>query len=184
MTFTQDQVWAVVKKIAPKYALDPYLVMAICQQESAKVKGQPTLYDPAIARLEQGVYARTTSAMDYASTTEVLLAASWGVMQMMGVSLLGQGFFERRFALLSPSEKVWLAEPMSQYHVVKALNEYDVVLDQMLEEGCQFFKEQKLDKVGGDVAKALLRWNGGGNQQYDDEVLARIPKLKAILKLN
>ena len=43
--------------------------------------------------------------------------------------------------------------------------------------GCKILKK-KLDSCSGDLHKALLAWNGGGNPDYADEVLARVARYR------
>jgi soluble lytic murein transglycosylase-like protein len=43
--------------------------------------------------------------------------------------------------------------------------------------GCKILR-QKLDAAGGDAPKALLAWNGGGNPDYAEEVLARVARYR------
>lgn len=42
-----------------------------------------------------------------------------------------------------------------------------------LEWGCHYLAN-KLKDVNGDVHMALQRWNGGGNPNYADQVIARM----------
>jgi soluble lytic murein transglycosylase-like protein len=44
-----------------------------------------------------------------------------------------------------------------------------------LDVGCKVLR-RKIDASGGDLQKGLLRYNGGGNPDYADEVRARITK--------
>ena len=72
---------------------------------------------------------------------------SWGLMQVMGQVAREMGFD-------SPSLSE-LCDPA-----------------QGLAIGCKILRK-KLDSVGGDVTRALLAWNGGGNPSYAPQVLAR-----------
>ncbi len=69
-----------------------------------------------------------------------------------------------------------LDDEMSQFAIVEAINHFNVHLDEMVEWGGRFF-ETKMKLAGGNVPKGLLYWNGGGDQQYDDKVLARRDRL-------
>ena len=164
MIFTQQYVWNSVKRIAPKYTLDPYLIMAIAEQECEKDKSGD--YDASVCRLEQGFYRRYVKNGNRATTTEVLLSASYGIFQMMGMSLLEAG---------------WLEGADNPLEVAAALNLYCTDLDSMTRSACVWFTK-KLELSEGKTGQALLKWNGGGNLEYDNQVVGRISKLKANLK--
>ena len=46
-----------------------------------------------------------------------------------------------------------------------------------LDRGCNHFK-RKLVAAEGGIQQALLAWNGGSNQQYPEQVLARVSKYR------
>jgi soluble lytic murein transglycosylase-like protein len=75
---------------------------------------------------------------------------SWGLMQLMGEVAREMGFTGTYLSQLCdpPIGLLW---------------------------GCKKLA-QCLDAKGGDPEKALLMWNGGGNPNYANEVLARIKK--------
>lgn len=74
--------------------------------------------------------------------------ASWGLMQVMGAVARERGYPQPYLtALLEPGTN--------------------------LEIGCRHFRHL-LDRAVGDTARALLRWNGGGDPGYPDKVLARV----------
>ena len=79
-------------------------------------------------------------------TEQTLRSISWGLMQVMG-----QVARENGFAGALPS----LCLPLNG-----------------LEVGCKVLAH-KLAVNEGNVTRALLAWNGGGNPQYAAEVLAR-----------
>lgn len=85
----------------------------------------------------------------FARTEEIARSTSWGLLQLMGESAREIGF-----AGPLPS----LCDPFTG-----------------LEYGCKFFA-MKLAKAGGDVHKALLAFNGGGNPNYPEQVLNRLSK--------
>lgn len=176
MTFTRQQVFQACQSGAPQFGLDPLLIYAICLQEGEK--DGTTGYDPSVARLEQGYYRRYTEELSYATTTEVILAASYGVMQTMGGSLREDGFFQWFFDQAEPGLKTVIKGPMTPFAVVAAINEYCVQIEWQIHWGCVHFKK-KLAGAGGDIPKALLRWNGGTAPLYDDEVLAKYEKVKS-----
>ena len=78
----RDQVWELCKAIGPPYQFDPVLLLALCEQESMDEK-DPLIYREHAARLEEGFFLRYTDPMNLCTTNEVLLAASYGLTQMM-----------------------------------------------------------------------------------------------------
>jgi soluble lytic murein transglycosylase-like protein len=81
------------------------------------------------------------------TTEEMAKAVSFGLMQIMGEVARELGFGEK-----------YLTELCDPF-----IN---------LEYGCKHFAN-KLQNADGDTRMALLHWNGGGNLQYPDQVLAR-----------
>jgi soluble lytic murein transglycosylase-like protein len=140
-----------IKLHATRHNLDPELVAAVVLQESA---GQATE-----KRLENGFYrkyVRKTETIGNvppgpddvpASVEAVLRSTSFGLMQIMGQVAREFGFKNR-----------WLSD----------LEDRGINLNL----GCQIFSKHLRDR--GSVRLALLRWNGGGNAHYDDEVIGRI----------
>jgi soluble lytic murein transglycosylase-like protein len=72
---------------------------------------------------------------------------SWGLMQVMGQVARENGFDAPFLSTLCDPEMG-------------------------LAVGCRVMRK-KLDAMGGDVARGLLAWNGGGNPAYAAQVLAR-----------
>ena len=176
MNFTKKQVFEMCQKIAPEFGFDPKLIMAICIQESAKTKDGRFAAD--VARLEQGYYRRYVKNMSLATTTEILFSASYGVMQMMGLSLKEAGFFTWWYNQLSKPSKVVFGSPLSAMSVPFAINEYCVNLEWMIRWGCKHF-EGKLKRAKGDTTKALGYWNGDLSGEYASEVLEKKKRLKS-----
>lgn len=133
-----------------------------------QVKYQARLYgiDPALAcavveqesgwdvwatRYEPAFFLRYVSHQVNLSDTErQTRSTSWGLFQTMGQVARERGFKQKWL--------VSLCDP-----------------DFGIPVGCEFLKHC-LDSEGGDVTKALLRWNGGSNTLYADQVIARMPK--------
>jgi hypothetical protein len=174
MTFTKDEVRDSCRRIAPTYGFDPDLIFAICLQEGATTDN---VFDPAIARLEQGFYRRYVEPLNYATTSEVLLSASFGVMQMMGESLLELGFFEWYYESREQGLKNVLDHARSELAIPNALDWYCVNLDAMVEWGTKWF-DRKYKANKDDVKSALLAWNGGANAAYADSVMQRLANIK------
>ena len=82
---TNDARLALAKKWAPKYGLDPFLVCAVIEQESA--------WNPWAMRFEPGFLARYIIPLKIADPTEAhARATSFGLMQAMGQIAREQGF--------------------------------------------------------------------------------------------
>lgn len=143
---TKEEMIALARATAAKHDLDEALVCAIVEQESG--------WNPWAMRYEPAFFAKYIGplyARGKVSVTEAYARAfSWGLMQVMDEVARENGFDSH----LWPSQ---LCDPPLG-----------------LEIGCIVFAA-KLAKAGGDTAKALQLWNGGGNPNYFSEVLARIP---------
>jgi soluble lytic murein transglycosylase-like protein len=131
------------RNIAREHALDPALVCAVIEQESA--------WNPWAVRYEPGFLSRYIAPLYTAgklSATEAYTRAmSWGLMQVMGQVAREFGFKEA-----SLSE---LCDP-----------------DTGIEFGCRILSA-RLARAKGDATAALLAWNGGADANYPAEVLAR-----------
>jgi soluble lytic murein transglycosylase-like protein len=134
---------ALARRIAAAHALDPALVCAVIEQESA--------WNPWAVRYEPGFLSRYVAPLYTAgklSATEAYTRAmSWGLMQVMGQLARESGFAGDSLpALCDPATSVEL--------------------------GCAILAK-RLARSRGDVSAALLAWNGGANPNYPAEVLAR-----------
>jgi soluble lytic murein transglycosylase-like protein len=138
------------KSMATKHGLDPALVCAVVEQESA--------WNPLAIRYEPAFMAKYLAPLytnNKISATEAYSRCfSWGLMQLMG-----QAARERGAAFIYLSA---LCDPANG-----------------LEWGCIHLKG-KLAAAAGDTHKALQLWNGGGNPDYADEVLARLSRYQVI----
>jgi hypothetical protein len=169
MTFTKEQVLASCNVIAPALKFDPLLVYAICLQEGARDGDE---FDPSVARLEEGFYLRYVEKKnDLATTSEVLLAASYGVMQMMGLSLMELDFFEYYFNL-AVVPKEYLGSPLSQVCIVSAIDWYCENLNAQIEWGTKHLAKKR-ELAENQVGKMLDLWNGDRTGKYRTEVLKR-----------
>jgi soluble lytic murein transglycosylase-like protein len=131
------------RRIAFAHGLDPALVCAVIEQESA--------WNPWAVRYEPGFLSRYVAPLYTAgklSATEAYTRAmSWGLMQVMGQVAREAGF-----------EEASLAELCDPFVGV--------------DWGCRLLAA-RMARAKGDVATALLTWNGGANPDYPAEVLAR-----------
>jgi soluble lytic murein transglycosylase-like protein len=131
------------RRIAFAHGLEPSLVCAVIEQESA--------WNPWAVRYEPGFLSRYVAPLYTAgklSATEAYTRSmSWGLMQVMGQTAREAGFEEQSLAeLCDPPVGV--------------------------EWGCRLLAA-RVARAKGDIAAALQRWNGGANPDYPAEVLAR-----------
>jgi soluble lytic murein transglycosylase-like protein len=131
------------RRIAAEHGVDPRLVCAVIEQESA--------WNPWAVRYEPGFLSRYVAPLYTAgklSATEAYTRAmSWGLMQVMGQVAREFGFDEPSLAELCDAATG-------------------------IEFGCRILAA-RLNKAKGDVTAALLAWNGGASPNYPAEVLAR-----------
>jgi len=133
------------KRNAISFALDPALVCAVVEQESAwntfSMRFEPAFFAKYVASLYTN--NKVTASEAYAR------GFSWGLMQVMGQVARESGY-DAPFlsAICDPQQGLAL--------------------------GCKVLR-RKFDVSGGDTTRALLAWNGGANAAYPAQVLARRP---------
>ena len=137
------EVIELARQIAADHALDPQLVCAVIEQESA--------WNPWAVRYEPAFLTRYVAPLYTAgklSATEAYTRAmSWGLMQVMGQVAREFGF-----------DSISLAE------LCDAATGIDF--------GCRVLAV-RLKRAKGNVPAALQAWNGGASTNYAAEVLAR-----------
>jgi len=137
------QLIASARKAAAAQSLDPALVCAVVEQESAwntwAIRFEPAFFAKYVASLYTN--NKVTASEAYAR------GFSWGLMQVMGQVARETGFDAPFLAALCDPE-------------------------QGLVTGCKVLRK-KFDAMAGDTTRALLAWNGGGNPAYPAQVLAR-----------
>lgn len=148
---TNDARLALVGKYALKYALDPAIVAAVCEQESG--------WNPNAIRFEPAFEARYIKpALPSAPTTiELTKAMSFGLMQIMGEVAIELGWRGKFLTeLCDPDIGV-------EYGCRKL-------------EKCFAAMRQRSSAMAkpDDPEGALLIYNGGGNTFYGKQVLARV----------
>lgn len=111
---------------------------------------QESSWNPWALRYEPAFRARYVAPLGLPATEEVARSTSWGLMQVMGQVARESGFIGKFLSELCDPETG-------------------------VEVGCIVLKH-KIAAAEGNVAKALLLWNGGANPNYPDEVLARAAK--------
>ena len=173
--FTKQQVFEMCERIAPKHSFESKLIYAVCLQEGGKDKDGT--FAPDMARLEQGFYRRyVEDNLELATTSEILLAASYGIMQMMGLSLKEAGYFEWYYGQCNDMKRMRLGSPLSQIAIPSAIDDYVINLDWMIEWGCRWMdKKRKL--ANGQTVRMLGLWNGDTSGKYANEVLNRYNNL-------
>jgi len=138
-----DELVEIVRSTSLTLQLDPALICAIIEQESN--------WKPWAIRYEPDFYLRyvlpNIPKEKICATEAHARAISWGLMQVMGEVAREAGFKGDSLAEL--------CEPEAGVGI-----------------GCKVFAE-KLARTNGDTRTALQQWNGGGNQMYAEEVLAR-----------
>lgn len=139
----QPELVALARAIAEKHGLDPVLVCAVIEQESA--------WDTWAIRAEPAFDERYVKPLHKTPTEEWGRSISWGLMQLMGEAARERGYTGPFAQLCDPATG--------------------------LEWGCVHLKG-KLAAAGGDVARALQLWNGGGNPNYAAEVIARMERYR------
>lgn len=153
---------ALACRAAGAHELWPALVCAVVEQESSwnpwALRYEPMFYERYIAtRLTRRppdshapeLGALTSAEIPNDATESRARAFSWGLMQVMGQVAREHGFTGASLASL--------CDPAVG-----------------LEIGCRVFAA-KLAAAEGNVTRALLLWNGAGNQDYPAAVLARAP---------
>ena len=131
------------RRIACAHGLEPALVCAVIEQESA--------WNPWSVRYEPGFLSRYVAPLYTAgklSATEAYTRSmSWGLMQVMGQVARENGFSQPSLAEL--------CDPATG-----------------IEFGCRVLAA-RMARAKGDAPAALLAWNGGADLNYPSEVLAR-----------
>src|SRR5260370_24762967 len=137
------QLIALARKAAGAQSLDPALVCAVVEQESA--------WNPWAMRYEPRFFAKYVASLytnNKVSASEAYSRGfSWGLMQVMGQVAREVGF--------DPLFLSALRDP-----------------DQGLAVGCKVLRK-KFDAMAGDTTRALLAWNGGSNPASPAPGLAR-----------
>ncbi len=140
-----SQLVLLARRAAAAQSLDPALVCAVVEQESA--------WNPWAIRYEPLFFAKYVASLytnNKVSASEAYARGfSWGLMQVMGQVARDTGFDARFLSALCDPE-------------------------QGLALGCKVLRK-KFDATVGDTTRALLAWNGGGNPAYPAQVLARKP---------
>lgn len=144
----EPKLMAAARKAAEAEGLDSAVVCAVVEQESG--------WNPWAMRYEPLFFAKYVAPLytnNKVSATEAYARGfSWGLMQVMGQTARETGMNSLHLsALCDPA--VGLAV------------------------GCKILRK-KLEAASGELRKALLAWNGGGNPDYAEEVLGRVERYR------
>ena len=147
----------IAKDVAQTFELEPALVCGIVEQESG--------WNTWLSRYEPGFFTRYVdnsrihlAARDFARAAPYTLsfetelrerAFSRGLLQVMGQTARESGF----------------TDPLPQLHDPET----------GLTVGCKYLS-RLIKGRAGDIRRALLLYNGGGDPQYPDKVFARMKK--------
>ncbi len=131
-----SQLLVLARKVAAAQSLDPSLVCAVVEQESA--------WNPWAMRYEPAFFSKYVAPLytnnKIAATEAYSRGFSWGLMQVMGQVARETGFDALFLSALCDPE-------------------------QGLAVGCKVLRK-KFDAMAGDTTRALLSWNGGANTAY------------------
>ncbi len=138
-----SQLLTLARHAAETRALDPGLVCAVIEQESA--------WNPWAMRYEPAFFTKYVAPLytnnKITATEAYARGFSWGLMQVMGQVARESGFDAQFLSSLCDPEEA-------------------------LAIGCKVLRK-KFDSANGDTTRALLAWNGGANALYPAQVLAR-----------
>jgi len=139
---------AMAGRAAEAEGLDPAVVCAVVEQESG--------WNTWALRYEPLFFAKYVAPLytnnKVGATEAYARGFSWGLMQVMGQTAREMGLNSLHLSMLC-DPAVGLAT------------------------GCKILR-RKLEAAGGDLHKALLAWNGGGDPDYADEVVARVARYR------
>ena len=190
---------AIARAAAAYHELDPALVCAVIEQESA--------WNTYALRYEPGFRTRYVAPLGLPPTEEVARSISWGLMQVMGQVAREHGF-DAKFlsALCDPALGLDIGCAVLASKLVTAAHEVCAVaplggsaglqarekrgeLDRGFSPGSplpQTVAEaegpqqpgQGITSTETQIARALQLWNGGSNPNYAAQVLTRLPRYK------
>lgn len=143
-----SKLMAMAGRAAEAEGLDPAVVCAVVEQESG--------WNTWALRYEPLFFAKYVAPLytnnKVGATEAYARGFSWGLMQVMGQTAREMGLNSLHLSMLC-DPAVGLAT------------------------GCKILR-RKLEAAGGDLHKALLAWNGGGDPDYADEVVARVARYR------
>jgi len=149
-----EELLVLARAAAEKHALDPSLVCAVVEQESA--------WDAHAIRYEPAFRTRYVAPLGLPPTEEIARSISWGLMQVMGQVAREHGF-QGKFltALCEPAAGLDIGCAVLAFKIKSALGSQELGQGIVLSED--------------ELSRALQLWNGGANPDYAVQVLARLP---------
>ena len=149
---------ALARTAAAQHSLDPALICAIVEQESA--------WDPHAIRYEPAFRTRYVAPLGLPPTEEVARSISWGLMQVMGQVAREHGFTAKSLAALcDPATGLAIGCTVFAAKLHAASNSG----------AASVTNNSDAASVTADIVhRALALWNGGANTIYAAQVLARV----------
>ena len=178
---------SLARTIAANHALDPALVCAVIEQESA--------WDAHAIRYEPAFRTRYVAPLGLPPTEEVARSISWGLMQVMG-QVAREHNFAAKFlsALCDPAAgiEIGCTVLVSKFAIASrnaaftpsdtrgvSLANLNLSSSLTLPLPSQLPLQLPSSSLDSALAtRALQLWNGGGNPNYATEVLARFANYK------
>jgi hypothetical protein len=161
---------SLARTIAVQHSLDPALVCAVVEQESA--------WDAHAIRYEPAFRTRYVAPLGLPPTEEVARSISWGLMQVMG-QVAREHAFTGKFlsALCDPAAglDVGCSVLVSKFATAaaEAAAANPSAASPTAPPPSAAAAHAAIESL---TSRALELWNGGGNPNYASEVLARITK--------
>ncbi len=153
---------ALVRSTAARHALDPALVCAVIEQESA--------WDAHAIRYEPAFRARYVAPLGLPPTEEVARSISWGLMQVMGQVAREHGFDGKFLSAL--------CDPATGLDIGCAVLAAKMMIRSGSSSRGSSATERSLLNTTNDIERTLELWNGGANPDYAPQVLARMARYK------
>jgi transglycosylase-like protein with SLT domain len=181
---------ALARTIATQHSLDPALVCAVAEQESA--------WDAHSIRYEPAFRTRYVAPLGLSPTEEIARSISWGLMQVMGQVAREHGFTGRYLsALADPAAGLDIGCVVLASKIAAASRELAAApqppavissppASQPKQQGTapsglaaaspvsSTFSASSTPSAAAPLHRALLLWNGGANPDYPAQVLARL----------
>jgi soluble lytic murein transglycosylase-like protein len=152
---------ALARSAAARHSLDPALVCAVVEQESA--------WDTHAIRYESAFRVRYVAPLGLPPTEEVARSISWGLMQVMGHVAREHGFSAKFLsALCDPATGLDIGCAVLASKLIAASKAPSAGEGEIPSPA----------PSAAEVGPGLERWNGGANPTYAAEVLARVAKYK------
>jgi len=153
---------ALARTAAAKHALDPALVCAVVEQESA--------WDTHAIRYEPAFRTRYVAPLKLTPTEEIARSISWGLMQVMGQVAREHGFDGKFLSAL--------CEPAAGLDIGCAVLASKMTIRPGSSSRGSNATEGSLLSDTESISRALQLWNGGANPDYAAQVLARVGNYK------